>query len=1149
MSFVKSSIIRTAASLSLVGLAGWNAMAAQDPGYREPVHGTRDSNKQKTGVPAPGKGKAEAAVSLNATDITIKTAVTAIAQQAGLKVIYDSEAPLNKKLRSVKLDNVPALKALEAVLKGTGVVVSPALDGQTVILKSGGPKDSVTGQQLRIGTVFGRVIDAASKHPIANATVTISGTGSVITDKNGNFHFSGVSIGTRTVKVRLLGYSEVSQLVDVVASGKHELALSLNYVPERLREVVTTGAGDRQRVEVGNSITRIDADSIMRTMPVMSLEDLIKSRSPGTQVLMSGGSVGSGSRIRVRGVSGLLTNSDPIVIVDGIRIDATYSQVSGGAPFAGDVRSMGKNQLSSYTQAASRINDIDPSTIESIEILKGPSASSLYGSDAANGVIVIKTKRGAVGPAKWSVSGETGVSTLNTKFAETHFAWGSSDSWAVSQNCSLADMANGVCVQDSITKYNPLNVKESSPFGTGHNRQYSVNVSGGASQMRYFLGYTNRNDVGLLKMPESEKERLLAARNGNPIPVWAERPNVNRTSNVTANISTDVSDRLSANMDMRFISGYHRDASQGGISFIRAATEGPGYRDSIGKGWGMDGPALDFLKRQSDAVKGASGGLNTTFRPSDRIVLNAVSGMDFSSRQDESLLRQEDLVPGTFAESQRGRYDGQVITRTSSVSGVFELPLIGGMTSRSTIGAQFNKSTNNSVTVIVNNLTPGRDVLDAGTVSTRPTEERYESATRGWYIDQFVRIRDNLFATAAIRGDAGSAFGREAKPMLYPKFNTSWVVSNESFFPKNTFLTNLRLRGAFGQAGVQPGPVARFRSFTSSNVWVDGRQQGVFSVISMGNTHLIPERSMEFEGGFEAGMWNDRIVFDATSYYKRVKNALTSRPLPSSFGLAARQENLGDVKNTGTELSVTVRPLDVQSVAWSFSTSYSKSRNVLERLGAKEINSGYSNVRFVEGYPLHGFWGRPLLAYADGNGDGIITLDEIQVGDSAVYLGSPVPASELSFFNNLSFLSGKVLLSTGFSYTNGMTQLNAVAQQQCYLERCASAIVPGTSLAQQALVQTMFNNNGPANTFATTENVSWLRWNSISLTVAGTPAMAKLLKSRSVSLSLMGRNIGLWSNYSGPDPEVNSTSFGNMTSDAGTMPQTRDWSVRINLGF
>ncbi len=1148
MNLHNASMLRVAVGVSLIGLTA-SSLSAQTQDYIEGRKLSAEEIRQAKAEAVPGKQRYHAGVTFSANDITIKDAVNAIARQAGLRVIFDSEAALNRKLPEVNIKAVPALKAIETVLKGSGVTVTEAKDGNTVLLRSNkSEKDSTERKREVVRTISGKVIDGSGRKPIAGAVVSIPDF-SVVTDNNGNFQFRNISSGSHTLVTRMLGYTVSNHVVRAQDSDVKDIVITLHFMPERLAEVVTTGAGERRRAEVGNSSTVISADSIVKTSPILSVEDLIKSRSPGTQVLMSGGTVGSGSRIRIRGVSGLLTNSDPILIVDGIRMDATYTTKTGASP-GSSTSGMGKNQASGGVSATSRLNDIDIETIESIEILKGPSAASLFGSDAANGVIVIKTKRGQAGPARWSLGLNKGISKMNATFPNAYFAWGSGSEWSTSRNCPLYSVAEGICEQDSITSYNPLNHRVSTPFGTGSNTSLNAQVSGGTSQIRYFLGVTRTNEVGLLKMPDSEKQRILPLRRGAPLPAWALRPNVNKSSNLSANFATDISSDLNVDIDLKVMSGYHRDAQQSAGSFISEAITGLGYRDSIGLGWGDRGPAAYFLERTSDAVKRASGALNARYRLSDKIVLNGTGGADFSNRNDERLLRPEDVLPTNSLRNGLTKYRSDIQTITSNLSGVFEMPLRYGIGSRTTTGLQFLRTSHSSLRVSVSNLAPGRDVIDAGTVDGTPSEGRYDVATRGWFVDQHFSLRSNLFVTAALRGDVGSSFGSESKAMLYPKFNASWLVSEESFFPANRFLTNLRVRTAFGQAGIQPGSSARFRSYNSTNLWVDGSQQPAFYISSMGNTKIIPERSMEFEGGFEAGILDDRIVLDLTAYYKRVNNALVVKPLPESFGMTRRMENIGDIKNTGTEASVTLRPIDMDKLTWSVTSGYSSTKNILLRLGSTYTQQTSGTERYVEGYPLNGQWARPLLAYNDDNQDGIISYDEILVGDSAVFLGTSLPKYEMFMSNNVGFWNGRVLFSTAFSFSHNMTQTNSVTLNQCVVERCPDALLPGTSLASQALSQTMRNlSGGVRNLFATHETVSWIRWGSASLTFQASPEIAKRLKSNSLSVSLMGRNLGMWSNYKGADPEVNANGNGNFTRDTGMVPQTRDWTIRINLGF
>jgi outer membrane receptor protein involved in Fe transport len=579
--------------------------------------------------------------------------------------------------------------------------------------------------------------------------------------------------------------------------------------------------------------------------------------------------------------------------------------------------------------------------------------------------------------------------------------------------------------------------------------------------------------------------------------------------------------------------------------------KGPGYRDTIGNGWGTNGPAIDFMQRASDASDRVAGGVQGTFRPSSIFTVNGLIGMDRANRNDEKLLREQDLIglKDAFTRSGRGRSQNQTTNRNASLTGTASLPVRADLQSRSVMGVQFQRMDYASMGVEVQDLQQGSDVLSGGTViPSGATEVLNALATLGWFADQSVSLRDALFVTAALRSDVASSFGTEARQMVYPKFNASWLVSQESFFPSTSYLTSLRFRGAFGQAGVQPGTDARFRSFGSVRSNFDGIQVTGFGIRSLGNTELVPERSIEYEVGFDLSLWNDRMTFDVTRYQKTTNDALVVRTLPPSFGFPSRQENVGRIRNSGLEILTSARPFVSTAANWNVTLAYSNNTNKLMKLSTNSTGVQWGGMRYVEGYPVNAFWARPIVAYNDTDGNGILTQDEIKLADSSVYIGQTVPKMELSLHSDLGLMNGRVTIGTGFNYQGGSTQYNSMLSSQCIDKRCRFAVDRGVSLAEQLYaVSTTFAGNNNAQ--VAYDRVSWMRWSDLSVTVHGTPEMARMFRGRTVSFSVMGRNLALWSKYRGADPEVNTSNLGNFTADGGAIPQTREWSIRFNLSY
>ncbi len=1106
-------------------------------------------------------------VTIVVRDSSIAYIVREIVRQSGTRLVVDGDYPLPTQRVSMRIVDRTTIEALTAVLRGTDLKARIAVDGTVLIhpARSSAEHSKDRAQDTASGTIVGHVLDRTRKQGLSMVNISINGIRLIAaTGAKGEYTLRNVPAGQHFVSARLLGYDGRRQSVTVKGRDTVRLDFVLTAVPERLQEVVTTGSDLRKRVEVGNSIPIINADSIVPTTPLRNISDLIKARAPGVEVLSTSGTVGAGSRVRIRGVSSLLASSDPIVIIDGVRVDAAYSQDRAKSSASSSLSGAAYNGAGSPTSggaqrvpATSRLNDIDPEMIESIEVLKGPSASTLYGSDAANGVIIIKTKRGKVGPTRWSVSGTTGRSSMDATFLDAWTGWGRSNGPVATETCTLAQQARRLCKQDSVTHFNPLNNKETSPFTAGTTQRVNGQVSGGTQQLQFFFGASLNDDKGVLRFPVALESKLLDERDGVPLPSWAKKPNIQKMMNVTGSLTSQVGSKADIAIQSNFTSNDHRDAAQGSTSIIPMSYTSMGYRDPVGLGWGEVGPINSFLQRTGDAVNRFNGGVSTNFRPTTQLSGRFTYGADYTNRHDETLLRPSEA--DALRPSVRGRSDSETRMHSADGGATLNLPITSSLRLRSSGGGQYVRTDYSAVQASVTGLVDGDDVLsNMYTGNIHVSEARDATATAAWYLEQSISLNERFFLTTALRGDVGSAFGRQARAILYPKFNGSWLVSQEPFFPQITALTNVRLRFAFGKAGTQPATSDRLRSYqTATGGLVKGTPALATSVITIGNTALRPERSSEIEAGLDLGLWNDRVTLDLTGYKKTTNDALVQRTLPLSVGITSRAENLGKVDNRGFEASASVRPISRAAVDWSLMLGVSHNENKLAKLGPTTMETATSTAsRYVAGYPVGGFWAPVLVGYGDANGDGFIGPDEIQMSDSAVYVGQPLPKAEWSLHNTVALWSGRLTLATGFNFTQGLTQFNDALYSQCLAAKCRLINDPNSSLADQALAATMVYSassvggfSSGSNPYAAFEHVSWVRWNDLSLTVTAPSTVTRALRTRAATVSFMVRNLALWSNYRGADPEVNTLSIRNVIKDSGGIPQPRDWSIRVNLNY
>ena len=304
----------------------------------------------------------------------------------------------------------------------------------------------------QVGTITGRVTDLRTGRPLDQAQVNVIGTPfGGMTNADGQYTIRAVPPGTVQVRAQRIGYQEQKKPGTVEANAAATLDFAINPVSVSLAPVVVTATGEIRRVEMGNSIGNIDATKVVESSSIRNLDDLVNSRTAGVMVT-TGVQTGTGSRVRIRGQSSLNLSNDPIYIIDGIRMTSDIGSISYGTSGAN----------------ASRVSDLNPEEIENIEVVKGPSAATLYGTDAANGVVVITTKRGRAGAARWTTYGETGLLRDQNSYPYNYTIWGRPAATPTDPGsaCTLPQVSAGSCLMDSVRTYAPLHDPSGTPIGS-----------------------------------------------------------------------------------------------------------------------------------------------------------------------------------------------------------------------------------------------------------------------------------------------------------------------------------------------------------------------------------------------------------------------------------------------------------------------------------------------------------------------------------------------------------------------------------------------------------------------------------------------------------------------------------------------------------
>ena len=971
---------------------------------------------------------------------------------------------------------------------------------------------------FQTGVVRGTVTNANTGAPLGQVRIMLDGTNrSTRTNDDGEYTLRGVPDGSITLLAIRIGYSSSRASLSVVAGiGQANFQLSTAVVS--LDEIVVTATGEMRKREVANAVTIIDATAAIEMAPT-SLTSMIQGRAAGVQIINSSGTAGTSSTIRIRGSSSISLSNDPLLVVDGIRVESGRNSTGFGVG----------------GQTISRMNDFNPEDIESIEIVKGPSAAALYGTAAANGVIIITTKRGRVGRPQWFVYTEQGITQEVSNFPNNYRGLD-----AAGNSCRLSQIAAGDCVQAEIQTANPLESKTTAPFTTGRRQQYGVQVSGGSEEVQYYVSGEWEVEDGIYGLPQRTIDSITDA--GTIIPKHALNPNRVERASIRANLQANLGDKANLRISTGFVSSDIWLPQNDNNSFGMLPSGLLGLTDSTRarNAWGFFVPEEVFFVEGRQALERFTGSGQLNYRPTTWLEMRGTAGIDFTNRRDIRFQATGTGPPSGTAQLGRRTSDATAIYRyTLDVGGTAQFDLSDAITSKTSIGVQYFRNNLEQIETTGEVFAPGSGSQKSAS-SQFIDEDFVESITLGVFIEQNIGFNDRLFLTAAIRGDDNSAFGQDFSFTVYPKLGASYTVIDRGIGP----IGDLRFRAAFGASGQQPGTNTATKFFTGTAITDAGGTQSGVTISNPGNLELKPERSEEIEAGFDATLFEGRLGIEGTYYRRTTTDALINRTLAPSIGLTStRTENIGSTRNWGWEGIITAAIIEGRSFGWDMTLSGSTNDNVILELGEGVEPIRGTNTH-MEGFPLGAFFARKFT-FDDTNGDGIIAGSEITYGDTAEFLGYPRPRFEVSWFNSFS-LGEHFRLSGLFDYRGGYKKWNLTESFRCNFNICQGLNDPSMSLAEQARAQT--RRGGPTQA-GFIEDGWFIKLREVSLTFTAPRNWARAFKMNRMNLVLTGRNLLTITDYTGLDPEV-AGQTGNFSSrDFLTQPQVRYWVARLNLHF
>ncbi len=958
-------------------------------------------------------------------------------------------------------------------------------------------------------SVTGIVRDQATGGPVASAQVFLEGLElGALTQTNGQFLLLNVPSGSHTLVVQSLGYRTESVTITVGSGATVVQNFFLSQQALQLDEVVVTGTASASRVrEIGNSVAVIDA-AVAEVQPIVNVSDLLRGRVAGVVVQQGSGDAGTASTIKIRGSSTMrLVNDGPLVYIDGVRVS---------------------NRMESGGRDVSRIDDLDPAMIESMEIIKGPAAATLYGTEAANGVINIKTKGGGVGEAQWNFTMRQGAQWFRDPAGHTPTNWG------VNPN-------NG-----QIESLNILENQAESDliFRNGHTQYYGVDVSGGTDAFQYFIAGSASADDGVTQNSWAKKY------NGR-VNVRAQ-PNDELTLSANAGLGLT---RLRIPDDYPYEEAVYADPTRLGDGDARR-----GYRRATPE---------SRIEKDLDLhnANRFTGGFTATHTPFDWFTHRLTFGVDATDQLEDNLDNFLSPESAQFYGTNTA-LGGKRVNRESVLYTTFDYAATGtrqlSETLSSSTSAGFQVYTRR-----IEDVTADGDrfpaiglasVSAAGIITAG--DALIENNTVGVYLQQQLGWRDRLFITGAVRADDNSSFGEDFDLVYYPKVSGSWVVSEEDFWGLD-FVNSMRFRAAYGESGQQPDAFDALRSFSTR---ASPSGTATLRPDSPGNSSLGPERGVEIEAGFDAAMFGGRLSVDFTYYDQTTKDAIVGRNVAPSTGFTEQQfVNIGQINNRGIELGVNARVIESQSFDWDFNVNASTNRNRIEELGLDGFLQLGWTTRHQEGYPVGSMFA-PEVIFAEFvpgtdqiNRDTMLCDNGEGVGvecnpDAWIYQGHPDPNLELSIGSSFN-IGDRLTIEALIQGKMGQTKYDL----QGWWRYAAFQQTEVNLFPQQHNINEVAEAQfGASGEFALWVNeASFIRFRELSATYQLPDNIVQRLGSSRGSLSLSTRNLGMlwtnWQEWPHHDPEVvdpSNTFSGNREpqEDSGIPPLT-SITLTVRLGM
>jgi TonB-linked SusC/RagA family outer membrane protein len=1000
--------------------------------------------------------------------------------------------------------------------------------------------------------ISGKVSNQKDNSGIEGISIVIKGTRNGATSDNvGGFSLKLNNNNAVTLVASGVGFKTQELNVDPskMATGLN-IVLTEQY--SKLDEVVVTGtsAGTTKR-QLGSYISSVNAEDLSKGATGNVLAAL-QGKTAGAQIIQNSGDPAGGMSVRLRGISSVLSSSEPLYIVDGVIINNATNRVTNtssnydGGNFVG---SIGQN----------RMVDINPADIERIEVLNGAAAAATYGSRANAGVIQIFTKRGKSGAAKVSFSTTYMNSNLRKKLdvnnSPVKFGGPTDGPGALTQDILTPAATNTT----SVTRYDYQDYIFRNASGTDN----TVSVSGGNDKTKYYFGGSYFYNQGIIQ--NTDFQRFSFRSNiDQVINKWLSMNLGLNYTNSSANEKPDGQSFFSPTNSVTIIGNFHDIWTRDANGNIKAVGE---------RGRVNPVSVIEDIK-QRQTTNRLIGSFGMKMKAAKGLTFDYLMGIDNYAQNGTTYIPPfaYNASPGFFGggptldPTQNGYSsvgNNNFFQINHDLTGNYTVDITKDFNSTTQVGFSQQYEKSNYALIQGRGFAPFIETVNGASTPLPGVDDRSEISISGVYIQQNFKLKNQFFLTGAVRRDASSVFGANQRNQIYSKASASYVISSTEFWNELAIAKAfdlVKIRLAYGESGnlTGIGAYSRFNTYSSNSFL--GRS-ALNSSSTLANENVKPERQSEIEYGLDLGMLNNRIGLTVNVYNKKVTDLLINRQLAPTNGFASLLDNFGALENRGYEVMLTLVPVQNKDLKWEMTTIYNRNRNKATKIGQAltlfSTNSG-TPIGIVEGQPIGIFYG----TYFARNADGTFIVNAANIPQTARGTQTSVlnPTENL---NNAGSVLRRVIGDPNPDYTaslvnevsykkwNFRAQLDAVQGVDVFNAdfRTRQGVGSGkvAEQEQRGILPRGYINGIYAIEEWRVDDGSFVKLRELSVSYN----VGKLKFINNLSINFSGRNLISWDNYNGYDPEVNSGGQSTLLRgiDFGATPIPRTFSFGIKADF